>query len=147
MAELVYDAADEKWKNAAGAGGALFAGNNDDFLYKDGAVARTGGMSNDPSATGKAVVVDPASLRVGIGGANNAVNPSHTLEVSGSVRIRGLTSPQDLAIDNERLRMITSVPLQLFSHNTFATAADLVEVDRTSNNQSGWDVAWSPRRL
>jgi hypothetical protein len=127
--ELVYDAVDAQWKNAAGAGGALFAGMNDDFLCKDGAVARTGGMSNDPSATGKAVVVDPASLRVGIGGTSNAVNPSHTLEVAGSVRIRGLTSPQDLTIDNEKLGMVTSVPLQLFSHNTFATAADLVEVD------------------
>jgi hypothetical protein len=128
--ELVYDAVDAQWKNAAGAGGALFAGTDDDFLYKDGAVARTGGMSNDPSATGKAVVVDPTLYRVGIGGANNAVNLSHTLEVAGNVRIRGLTGPQqDLTIDNEKVGMVTNVPLQLFSHNTFANAADLVEVD------------------
>ena len=33
--ELVYDATDRKWKNAAGAGGALFAGTMNDYLYKD----------------------------------------------------------------------------------------------------------------
>ena len=31
--ELVYDATDRKWKNAAGAGGALFAGTTNDYLY------------------------------------------------------------------------------------------------------------------
>ena len=84
--ELVYDAADKSWKNATGAGGALFAGTNDDYLYKDGGVARSGSISNDPAASGKAIVVEPALFRVGIGGANNAVNPSHTLEVAGNVR-------------------------------------------------------------
>jgi hypothetical protein len=126
--ELVYDAVDTKWKNAAGAGGALFAGTQDDFLFKDGAVARTGGMSNDPSASGKAIVINPSSFRVGIGGANNAINPAHTLEVAGNVRVRGVGT-QELIIEDEKVGMITSVPLQLFSHNIFATTADLVEVD------------------
>ena len=68
--ELVYDAADRKWKNATGAGGALFAGTNSDFLYKDGGVARTGSISNDPTGTGRTIVIDPTLFRVGIGGAN-----------------------------------------------------------------------------
>ena len=98
--ELVYDATDRKWKNAAGAGGALFAGTTNDYLYKDGAIGRTGGISNDPTASGKAMVVDSTLLRIGIGGANNAISPANPLEVAGKVRVRGLTAPQhDLVID------------------------------------------------
>ena len=143
--ELVYDAADGLWKNAVGAGAVLFAGTDNDFLYKDGAVARTGGISNDPTASLKAIVVDPVARRVGIGGSNNAVSPAYTLDLAGNLRVRGISAPQqDLTIDNEKLGMTTSVPLQLFSHNTFATAADLVEVDSSRlqgaspNKMLGW---------
>ena len=131
--ELVYDATDGLWKNAVGAGAVLFVGTDNDFLYKDGAVARTGGISNDPTASLKAIVVDPIARRVGIGGSDNAISPTYTLDIAGNMRVRGSNAPQqDLTIDNEKLGMTTSIPLQLFSHNTFATAADLVEVDSSA---------------
>ena len=131
--ELVYDATDRKWKNAAGAGGALFAGTTNDYLYKDGAIGRTGGISNDPTASGKAMVVDSTLLRIGIGGSDNAISPANPLEVAGKVRVRGLTTPQhDLVIDNDAVGLATATPLQLFSHNQNASAADRVEVDSSA---------------
>ena len=124
--ELVYDSVDEKWKNAAGAGGALFAGTANDYLYKDGAVARTGGISNDPASAGKALVVDPAGLRVGIGG---KTNPAHSLDVGGSMRV---ADTHAVTISDETLGVTTSAPLRLFSHNASAAAADRVDLDSSA---------------
>ena len=108
--ELVYDATDGLWKNAVGAGAVLFVGTDNDFLYKDGAVARTGGISNDPTASLKAIVVDPIARRVGIGGSDNAISPTYTLDIAGNMRVRGSNAPQqDLTIDNEKLGMTTSI--------------------------------------
>ena len=105
--ELVYDSVDEKWKNAAGAGGALFAGTTGDFLYKDGAVARTGGISNDPSSAGKALVVDPAALRVGIGGKTSP-------PLAGRRRLDGVADTHTVTIADDTLGVTTSAPLRLF---------------------------------
>ena len=52
------------------------------------------GISNDPTASLKAIVVDPIARRVGIGGSDNAISPTYTLDIAGNMRVRGSNAPQ-----------------------------------------------------
>jgi hypothetical protein len=83
---LTWEATEEVWINAAGGGGGGIVGTDDDALFKQGGNANTftNGITRDPANSGRALCLDTANLRLGVGGGNNAVNPVNTLEVDGA---------------------------------------------------------------
>jgi hypothetical protein len=126
---LTWEATEEVWINAAGGGGGGIVGTDDDALFKQGGNANTftNGITRDPANSGRALCLDTANLRLGVGGGNNAVNPVNTLEVDGAVRVKN--AAEEIVLDSNSVGLINAgTNLKLYSNNDTSTDAS-VEVN------------------
>lgn len=128
---LTWEATEEVWINAAGGGGGGgIVGTDDDALFKQGGNANTftNGITRNPANTGRALTLDTANLRLGIGGSGVATNPTNTLEVQGTARVASGTD--ELEINGEKIGLIAGTnKLALFNNNLPAVPSGLVQVD------------------